>query len=111
MKQGMSEVRDERLEGDVTSTRATGATAAPSDGRGGCGGRAEEITLLDVVQAAEGPMTDDRCQLTGEAIDSQTGCPLHESWQRICRVLTQELMLTTVADLIRTRGDVLPRAG
>lgn len=61
----------------------------------------EEITLFEVVEAAEGPVIDDRCQLTGEPFDASAVCPFHEPWVRVCGLLVRELQRTTLADLSR----------
>ena len=65
--------------------------------------RAEAITLLELVEAAEGPIVEDRCQLTGKPLVGGSVCLLHESWARVCGGLIRELRRTTVADLALPR--------
>ena len=61
---------------------------------------AGEITLLDVVEAAEGPTTLDRCVLRGGPCDWTKACPIHETWSRAQNAFTTSLAATTFADLV-----------
>jgi Rrf2 family protein len=58
-----------------------------------------EITLLDVVEAAEGPIRLDQCVLRGGPCDWDTSCPVHVPWNRAINALMEELAKTTFADL------------
>jgi len=59
------------------------------------------ITLLEVVEAAEGPIAGDRCLLEGGPCDWAQVCPVHEAWDRAHRILAGELRHTTFEDLAR----------
>ena len=61
----------------------------------------EEITLLEVVEAAEGPIRLDTCVLRGGACDWTEACPLHETWSRAQSAMTQELAAASFGDLAR----------
>jgi Rrf2 family protein len=60
---------------------------------------AEDITLLDVVVAAEGPIRIDQCVLRSGPCDWDTSCPVHVPWTRALNALTEELTATTFAEL------------
>jgi len=60
---------------------------------------ADDITLLDVVEAAEGPIRLDQCVLRGGPCDWQTSCPVHIPWNRAINALTEELTATTFGEL------------
>ncbi len=60
---------------------------------------AQEINLLDVVEAAEGPISLDECVLRGGPCDWETSCPIHVPWSRAISALTDQLTETTFAEL------------
>ncbi len=60
---------------------------------------AERITLLEVVEHAEGPTTVDRCILRGGACSWETVCPFHDPWARAQAAFTRVLQETTFADI------------
>lgn len=57
------------------------------------------ITLLDIVEVAEGPIAGDRCLLAGGPCDWADQCPAHDTWDRAQRALATELRNTTFRDL------------
>lgn len=59
----------------------------------------EDISLLDVVEAAEGPIALDRCVLRGGPCDWEEACPIHVPWARAQKAMASELKATTLADL------------
>ncbi len=58
-----------------------------------------EVTLLEVVEAAEGPIALDQCVLRGGPCDWEDACPLHAAWARAQGALVGELAGTTFAEL------------
>ncbi len=58
-----------------------------------------EITVLAVIEAAEGPLESPRCVLRGGPCDWDETCPLHEAWGRARGALAGELGRTTFAEL------------
>jgi Rrf2 family protein len=69
----------------------------------------KRITLLEVVELAEGPIAGDRCLLQGGPCDWERICPVHEAWERAHAALTRELRRTTFerlaeSDLLLERG-------
>jgi Rrf2 family protein len=59
-----------------------------------------EITLLEVVEAAEGPMTLESCVLRGGPCDWASSCPIHETWWRGQTAMKESLAGTSFRDLI-----------
>ncbi len=60
----------------------------------------EEITLLDVVEAGEGPLESDTCVLGDEPCHWESVCPLHETWSSATAAMRAELAATTLATLV-----------
>ncbi len=66
----------------------------------------ESITLLDVVQAGEGPILLDECVLKGGPCEWAEVCPVHTPWVRAQNALMAELSKTTFADLAGFADDI-----
>lgn len=69
-----------------------------------------QISLLAVVELAEGPVSLQRCMLRGIPCGSDGYCAAHEAWAAAQGALSDRLAATTFADLARSADDV-PRAG
>jgi len=46
---------------------------------------AQEITLLEVVEAIDGPITFNRCNRQPSECDRSRTCPVHSVWFELCR--------------------------
>ena len=71
-------------------------------GRGGgfCLARpAHDITLMQVVEAVEGPQAYDRCVVGLEKCTDHTPCPQHDLYKPIRQRIKDYLSTTTAADL------------
>lgn len=71
-------------------------------GRGGgfaLGRPANEITLKDIVEAIDGPLTFDRCAVGLDKCSDQQPCPQHDLYKPIRQRIKEYLQTTTVADL------------
>lgn len=82
-------------------------------GRGG-GSRlaraAEEITLRDAVEAAEGPFDVTRCILQDRACGEDVPCAMHEAWLQGQRAILEYLGNQTLAVFVsRTASNRLSR--
>jgi len=66
----------------------------------------ETITLLDVVQAAEGQILLDECVLRGGPCEWENACPVHTPWVNAQNAFTTQLSQTTFADLARFANDI-----
>jgi len=63
-----------------------------------------EITLLEVVEAIEGPVLPNRC-LVGEGSCERDGaCRVHEVWGRVRDEMVSILSGVTIEELARVRG-------
>jgi len=71
--------------------------------------RPKDVSLLEVIEAVDGPLEGDRCLLQGGPCDWERVCPVHDAWARAHRVLARELGRTTFAEL--ARSDALLEAG
>jgi Rrf2 family transcriptional regulator, iron-sulfur cluster assembly transcription factor len=61
-----------------------------------------EIALLEVVEAAEGPFTLERCILRGGPCHWEQACAVHAAWAAAVQACRDSLRRTTLADLART---------
>jgi len=76
--------------------------------RGYCGGislarSAEEISLLQIVEAVEGDQWLGECLLGMDDCGVHTNCAMHDFWARIRREITEELRATTLASVMASR--------
>jgi Rrf2 family protein len=59
----------------------------------------EEISLVEVVEAGEGPLRAERCALGDGPCRWEAVCPLHETWRAATEALREVLATTSLADL------------
>lgn len=59
----------------------------------------DTVSVLEVVEAGEGPLRAERCALGDGPCRWQAVCPLHETWQAATGALREVLAATTLADL------------
>ena len=90
-----------------------GAAGLVRSTRGAHGGVAlgrspETITLLEVVEAIDGPMLLNACVGDPTACALGQECPVHDVWCQAQAELVTRLTQTTFADLIRPRHAVQP---
>lgn len=57
----------------------------------------DEISVLDVIEALEGPTEHDRCVLQDRPCDESGPCALHVPWKRALGQLLEELSGTSVS--------------
>lgn len=67
-----------------------------TSGRGPNGGYSliqsiEQVTMLDLIEAAEGPLPTDKCVLEDGPCTDNAPCALHDSWQEVQQVLLTQL--------------------
>jgi Rrf2 family protein len=58
-----------------------------------------EISLLNIIEAAEGPATFDHCVLRDGPCDWGETCPVHDTWARTQEALIRELASTSLAEV------------
>lgn len=66
----------------------------------------DTITLLDVVEIAEGPIVLDECVLRGGSCEWVEVCPIHIPWARAQNALKAELSKSTFAELAAFASDI-----
>ncbi len=79
-----------------------GGLLRSAKGRGGgfsLGRPAHEITLMNVVEAIDGPQVFDRCVVGLERCNDHMPCPQHDLYKPIRQRLKDYLLTTTLADL------------
>ncbi|UCH34061.1 MAG: Rrf2 family transcriptional regulator [Armatimonadota bacterium] len=77
--------------------------------RGPAGGytlarRADKITMLEAVEAMQGPVAVSRCLLGDDACSRQRTCGLRRAWQEVQRNIASFLSGITVDDLVQALG-------
>lgn len=66
----------------------------------------EQISLLEVVEAAEGPIGLDVCVLRGGPCSWENSCPVHIPWARAQSAMAEQLSNTSFADLVHIDGEL-----
>jgi Rrf2 family protein len=61
---------------------------------------AEEISLLEVVEAIDGQITLNECTLSDDACILDEKCPIHDVWCESQAVLVNKLRTTTFASFV-----------
>lgn len=84
--------------GTLVNSGLLEAQAGPEGGYT-LGRPAAEISLLEVVEVAEGPVTLDQCTLRGGPCDWIASCPVHASWAAAQEAFTHRLQRTSFAEL------------
>lgn len=75
------------------------ATAGPSGGYE-LARDPEQLTLLDVVEAVEGPVVMERCVVRGIPCSSDGICAVHDAWETAQDAMVERLGQTTFAELV-----------
>jgi Rrf2 family protein len=83
----------------LVQARILVARSGPS---GGYGLRrpGERITLLEIIEALEGPINAENCVLRGGTCNWAEPCALHDAWTRAQEAIASELQRTTVAEVL-----------
>lgn len=63
---------------------------------------ASEISLLEVIEALDGPVRLNRCTIEPDACPQNGHCPVHHIWLQAQADLTDLLSNTTIGDLTRS---------
>ena len=59
------------------------------------------ISLLEVVEAAEGPLRSERCTLSGGPCHWESMCAVHPAWEDAAESLRRSLARVSLASLIK----------
>jgi Rrf2 family protein len=60
----------------------------------------DEVSLLEIVESAEGSLAPATCVLGNDSCGWDSVCPLHETWRAATAALRSVLASTTLADLL-----------
>ena len=63
-----------------------------------------EISLLELIEASEGPTDDGQCVLSDRACGAARPCALHEPWTRARTSLTDQLAATPLSSFSPRRA-------
>ena len=61
----------------------------------------QEITLLEILEAIEGPILLNRCLQREGMCEIEHRCPVHDVWAEIQHSLVKQLGSVTVSELVR----------
>jgi Rrf2 family protein len=90
-----------RLLARILASLARAGLVESEQGRGG-GSRlarpAREITLLDAVEAAEGPFGVTRCIMQNRACDTAAPCAMHDAWEEGQQAILKYLQKQSLED-------------
>ena len=64
----------------------------------------EEIALLQIIEAMEGPLQLSYCLLRSGICEHEPGCALHDAWADIQANLVRGLDSVTMAELVRRQN-------
>ena len=73
----------------------------------------EAITLLDAVEAVQGPVALNRCAATDEHCALEDSCPAHPVWVRLSARLARDLARHSLRQLVQRekRGGIMSKGG
>jgi Rrf2 family protein len=60
----------------------------------------DDVTLLDIVEAAEGPIRSERCTLRGGPCHWEDVCPLHFTWVEAQLAFSRVLESKSLASIV-----------
>lgn len=61
----------------------------------------DDVSVLDVIEAIEGPSESGRCVLEDRPCSEENPCVLHQPWQRARRLLLSELAASPLSALVQ----------
>ena len=91
----------------VISHLATAGLVVTSRGMGGgvtLARSPEEITLLQIVEAMEGPLLLSYCLQRSGTCEFEPGCAIHDAWTDIQANLVHGMDSVTIAELVRRQN-------
>ncbi len=90
------------LEQLLGNLRRAGLVSAVRGARGGyqIARPAAEVTLLDIIDAVEGPIELSECASSEHACDRACECPVRWVWQRVTDTINAELAAIRLSDML-----------
>jgi Rrf2 family protein len=65
-----------------------------------------KISLLEVIEAIQGPVSVNRCLLGSDACPKQTGCPIRKKLESLQEYIENFLKDVTLAKVLRSKNQV-----
>jgi len=65
---------------------------------------ASRITVLQVIEAVDGPLALNRCVPSGAGCPLSRSCPAHPLWMKLQKIVADELKAVTIESLLREAG-------
>lgn len=69
------------------------------------------VSLLDIIEAVEGPTDDGRCVMANRPCPAPEPCAVHETWLRARSALTDELASTSLASITTEHANANQQKG
>lgn len=100
-------VPSQYLEQLLGSLRRAGLVSTVRGAQGGyrLNRAAEQVTLLDIVDAMEGPVELSECTSPEHVCDKACNCPVRWVWQRVTDSINQELKSIRLSDMLDRQGE------
>ncbi|MBI5117407.1 Rrf2 family transcriptional regulator [Candidatus Poribacteria bacterium] len=70
---------------------------------------AKEITVLEVIEAIDGPVALNKCADSPEVCEKSGSCPFHEYWKEAQKALVSTLGKYTLADAVAHVDAIAPK--
>jgi Rrf2 family protein len=71
---------------------------------------ASEVSVLEVVEAAEGPLVSENCPMRGGPCRWSDVCAVHPTWSRVSEAVRTAMGSSTLADLAREDAGISGRS-
>lgn len=71
----------------------------------------DTVSLLDVIEAVEGPTDDGRCVMANRPCPAPEPCAIHDTWLRARTALTDELASTSLMSIASTHASPKDQRG
>ncbi len=71
----------------------------------------DTVSLLDVIEAVEGPTDDGRCVMANRPCPAPEPCAIHDTWLRARTALTDELASTSLMLIASTHASQKDQKG
>ena len=65
---------------------------------------ASRITVLQVIEAVDGPLALNRCVPRGDGCPLSGSCPAHPLWMKLQKMVADELKAVTIESLLKEAG-------
>ena len=65
---------------------------------------ASRITVLQVIEAVDGPLALNRCVPGGYGCPLSRSCPAHPLWMKLQKIVADELKAVTIESLLKEAG-------